>query len=147
MKIIVCHFGKSLYLSYCIWYIAFITFHLSHCICHIAFVALHLPYWICYIALVALDLSHRICHMAFVQSHFSYLENCICHIPLGKPSRKSLNVQNHVLRKFGSIEIFKKILVGGLVGDPIVSLFWTMHTIMKLKYCSGTYKTNFYTKN
>ena len=33
----------------------------------------------------------------------------------------------------------------GLVGDPTVSLFWTMHTIMKLKYCLGTYKTNFYT--
>ena len=36
---------------------------------------------------------------------------------------KSLNVQNHVLRKFGSIKKILEILVGCLVGDPIVSLF------------------------
>ena len=38
-------------------------------------------------------------------------------------------------------------MVDGLWGDPIVSLFWTIYTIIKLKYCSGTYKTNFYTTN
>ena len=34
------------------------------------------------------------------------------------------------------------MLVGGLVVDPLFSLFWTMFTILEVKQCSGTYKTN-----
>ena len=51
-----------------------------------------------------------------------------------------LNVFVNFLEKWESSPLSN--LVCGLVGDPVVAVFWSMKTILQLKYCSDTNKTN-----